>query len=109
MCYGAFWMSANFMTGVVIALLCVGGVGAYWAQARGRRRAVARWAARRGLTLLRCSAAVLQEATPFVFTISKARPIYRVTVREANGQTRAGWLRLGGVGGDGAAEVRWDA
>lgn len=48
---------------------------------------------------------------PFFWTTSKGQTVYRVTVQDANGNTRSGWVRCGswmwGLASN-RAEVRWD-
>ena len=53
------------------------------------------WAARNGLQILERDYRALCQG-PFVWRCSRGQAVYRVKVRDAEGQVRTGWVRCGG-------------
>ena len=75
-----------------------------------RREALARWASDNGLKVIASRQPWISEASPFWFSRTKAQCIFQVTVEDAKGTRKAGWVRLGSVWRGLAsprAEVRW--
>jgi len=93
--------------GIPIAIALVG-YAFYWNVARSRT-VLQGWAALNGFEILESEFRFFRRG-PFFWTTSKGQTVYYVTVRDAQGQTRSGWVRCGswwlGLWSD-RAEVRW--
>ena len=67
------------------------------------------WAATNGFKILQSE----QCSGPYPWWLSNNRPVFRVRVRDRNGEERCGWARcgsfLGGVLFGNRVEVRWEA
>jgi len=77
---------------------------------RSRSRSVlGGWAAANGFEIVRSDQRYFSRG-PFFWTTSKGQTVYYVTVRDAQGGLRSGWVRCGswwfGLWSD-RAEVRW--
>jgi hypothetical protein len=74
------------------------------------RRLLEKWAAENGFRIIESSYRNLVRG-PFFWTTSKGQSVYRVTVEDATGQRRSGWVRCGswllGLWSD-SVQVRWD-
>ena len=69
------------------------------------------WARENGYELLESSYRNVIKG-PFFWTSSRGQVVYRITVRDARGRTRSGWLRCGGWWAglfSDKTEVRWDS
>jgi len=62
---------------------------------RREHRIIQDWARENGMQLLDCEKRQLFRG-PFFWTSSENRPVFRITVKDGEGQIIAGWLRLGG-------------
>lgn len=93
--------------GVVAFVLVIGAIA--WQNSRSRQ-ILEKWAETNGYQLLNCEYQLFNQG-PFFWTTARGQVVYRVTVREAQGRERAGWVRLGswwwGLWSD-QVKVRWD-
>jgi hypothetical protein len=95
---------------MLIAVAGVVGIGSVlWQQ--GRSRAILEcWAAESGYRILAAKYCWFFRG-PFSFTTGKGQSVYRVTVQDAHGYARSGYVKCGGfflgVLSD-VAKVKWD-
>lgn len=93
---------------VVVVAWAVGGL--IWTFRRSASL-VDRWAGENGYDLIDSSYAWFPPPGRFLLTTTRGQAIYRVTVRDAGGNTRRGWVRCGswwaGLFSD-RVEVLWD-
>jgi hypothetical protein len=79
-------------------------------QFRRSRTILERWAERQGYRILRSQRRTLRRG-PFFFFTARGQEVFRVTVEDAHGRIRHGFVRCGsfmlGILSD-RAEVRWD-
>src|SRR4051794_29722736 len=95
------------MLSIVVVLIVAGYVWRF-----GRSQTILdRWAEANGLRILNKEYRWMMRG-PFAWTTSKGQAVYRVTVEDAAGRTRSGWVRCGswlaGLLSD-RVDVRWDA
>jgi hypothetical protein len=93
-----------------MAVLVLALAGSFYILFSRSRRLLDGWAAEHGYELLRADLRPFLKG-PF-FWSSKGQTVYRVLVRDRQGQERAGWVRCGswllGLLSD-QVEARWDA
>ena len=92
---------------IAIAMLVI--LSFVWQVRRSRSR-LDQWAAQNGFRIIESSYRNLVRG-PFFWTTSKGQTVYRVTVEDASGRQRSGWVRCGGwflgLWSD-QVTVRWD-
>jgi hypothetical protein len=93
----------------VVALLGVVVLAIVWHYRRAASL-LRQWAERNGYRLVSSEYRLFVRG-PFFWTTSKGQVVYRVTVQDAQGNTRSGWVRCGGwflgLFSD-HVEARWD-
>jgi hypothetical protein len=101
----------NFLDALgVAAPIALVGLILFWQFSRSRSL-LQDWAAQNGFEILKSEFRFFRRG-PFFWTSSKGQTIYYVTVRDAQGSVRSGWVRCGGwwLGlWSNKTEVRWDA
>jgi hypothetical protein len=92
---------------IVAVLLGVGGLAWHFSRSRALLK---RWAKENGFEIIESSYRNHLKG-PFFWTSSRGQTVYRVTVRDARGVERSGWVRCGawwaGLFSD-KVEVRWE-
>jgi acetamidase/formamidase len=93
--------------GVFVVIAAVTGIAQF-----GRGRSILeKWAAENGYVLISSERRSVWRG-PFFITTARGQEVFRITVRDAAGEIRSGYLRVGsfmlGVISD-QASVRWDA
>lgn len=78
----------------VLALAALVTGASYWRYRRSRRL-LARWAQRSHVELLRAERRLVSRG-PFFWRSSDSQIVFRVTVRDRDGQVRRGFVRIGG-------------
>jgi hypothetical protein len=78
--------------GIAIAIT-LAGWACYWNISRSRTL-LRGWAAQNGFEILHSEFRFFRRG-PFFWTTSKGQTVYYVRVRDAEGQTRSGWVRCG--------------
>ncbi len=98
---------------IVIGVLLFLGLalcGIFW-EAHRSGEMISRWADAHGYEVIEKKAPIINLG-PFRWENPRGRTFYHVTVRDSEGQTRAGWVSCGaewlGLFSD-KVEVRWDA
>ncbi len=93
----------------IVAFLIFGFVMIAWHFSRSRSL-LEQWAAANGYRIISAQYRNLVRG-PFFWTTSKGQTVYRVTVEDADGRQRDGWVRCGGwflgLLSD-RVQVRWD-
>ena len=83
-----------------LPVVCIIGVvvlvgGCYWWWFRSSYTLLDNWAAQNGHTILAKELRMIRRG-PFFWTSSNGQRVFYVTVRTSGGDTRRGWVRLGG-------------
>jgi len=93
-----------------VAVIAVAAWSFTWHNSKSRAN-LDRWAAANGLTLLKAERRLFRRG-PFFMRTAKAQAVFYVSARDASGQTRDGYVRLGSILGgqySDQADVRWNA
>lgn len=98
------------VTGIVLIVVGAVGLGAIvYGFSQRSENMLRRWAAEHGYELLRAEFRMFRKG-PFIWS-SRSQVVYRIEVRDAEGNTHAGWARCGswwlGLAQE-MVETRWD-
>ena len=105
-------LSALFTLCLGLLVLAVSVAGAVYAVGTYRRaaRVLSEWATHNGYRIIESDRKYLRKG-PFTWTSSQSQIIYHVTVQDANGNTRRGWVRCGSFlfgPWEDVVDVRWE-